>query len=131
MVRTWSQPFAKSSITANPDNASSASVMSRTVRRAVIEDDRELRDDDAPAHVRHRRPDGSRVSPVLNRGATAGYLDLMMPVMDGWEFRRRQRADPGIADIPVVCCQPLAGALPVPSRRQSFLPCDFNRRLTS
>jgi CheY-like chemotaxis protein len=29
-------------------------------------------------------------------------LDLMMPVMDGWEFRRRQKADPRLARIPVV-----------------------------
>ena len=29
-------------------------------------------------------------------------LDLMMPVMDGGEFRSRQLADPAIADIPVV-----------------------------
>jgi CheY-like chemotaxis protein len=29
-------------------------------------------------------------------------LDLRMPVMDGWTFRREQRRDPAIADIPVV-----------------------------
>jgi CheY-like chemotaxis protein len=29
-------------------------------------------------------------------------LDLMMPVMDGWEFRKQQLADPKLADIPVV-----------------------------
>ena len=29
-------------------------------------------------------------------------LDLRMPVMDGWAFRKEQRADPGIADIPVI-----------------------------
>jgi CheY-like chemotaxis protein len=29
-------------------------------------------------------------------------LDLLMPVMDGWEFRRRQREDPAIAAIPIV-----------------------------
>jgi CheY-like chemotaxis protein len=29
-------------------------------------------------------------------------LDLMMPVMDGWQFRQAQRADPAIADIPVI-----------------------------
>lgn len=29
-------------------------------------------------------------------------LDLRMPVMDGWTFRREQRADPRIAAIPVV-----------------------------
>ena len=29
-------------------------------------------------------------------------LDMMMPVMDGWQFRQAQTADPAIADIPVV-----------------------------
>jgi CheY-like chemotaxis protein len=29
-------------------------------------------------------------------------LDLMMPVMNGWEFRAEQTKDPAIASIPVV-----------------------------
>jgi len=29
-------------------------------------------------------------------------LDLMMPVMDGWEFRAEQLKDPALADIPVI-----------------------------
>ncbi|HWX35745.1 MAG TPA: response regulator, partial [Steroidobacteraceae bacterium] len=29
-------------------------------------------------------------------------LDLMMPVMDGWEFRAQQRKDRALADVPVV-----------------------------
>src|SRR6187455_1837390 len=29
-------------------------------------------------------------------------LDLMMPVMDGWEFRRKQQSDPTLATVPVV-----------------------------
>jgi CheY-like chemotaxis protein len=29
-------------------------------------------------------------------------LDLMMPVMNGWEFRTEQLADPQLAEIPVV-----------------------------
>lgn len=29
-------------------------------------------------------------------------LDLMMPVMDGYEFRKEQERDPRIADIPVI-----------------------------
>jgi CheY-like chemotaxis protein len=36
------------------------------------------------------------------RGAAAILLDLRMPVMDGWAFRSLQRADPLIADIPVI-----------------------------
>ena len=38
--------------------------------------------------------DGGAVDAIL--------LDLRMPVMDGWTFRREQRRDPAIADIPVV-----------------------------
>jgi CheY-like chemotaxis protein len=30
-------------------------------------------------------------------------LDLQMPIMDGWEFRRQQLADPALADVPVIC----------------------------
>lgn len=29
-------------------------------------------------------------------------LDLMMPVMDGWEFRTAQQRDPTLAGIPVI-----------------------------
>ena len=29
-------------------------------------------------------------------------LDLMMPVMDGWEFRSAQQRDPELANIPVI-----------------------------
>jgi CheY-like chemotaxis protein len=29
-------------------------------------------------------------------------LDLMMPIMDGWQFRREQARDPGLFAIPVV-----------------------------
>lgn len=30
-------------------------------------------------------------------------LDLMMPVMNGWEFREHQLAEKSLADVPVVC----------------------------
>ena len=30
-------------------------------------------------------------------------LDMMMPVMDGWEFRAAQQTDARLSEIPVVC----------------------------
>jgi CheY-like chemotaxis protein len=33
---------------------------------------------------------------------SAILLDLMMPVMDGWDFRREQLNDPSLRDIPVL-----------------------------
>jgi CheY-like chemotaxis protein len=35
-------------------------------------------------------------------GASVIVLDLRMPVMDGWAFRREQLRDPMLAQIPVV-----------------------------
>jgi CheY-like chemotaxis protein len=37
-----------------------------------------------------------RVPPVL------GVLDLEMPIMTGWEFRREQLRDPALARVPVI-----------------------------
>ena len=33
---------------------------------------------------------------------TVILLDLMMPVMDGWQFRAEQKKDPALARIPVI-----------------------------
>jgi CheY-like chemotaxis protein len=35
-------------------------------------------------------------------GACVILLDLMMPVMDGWQFRQEQIRDSALADIPVI-----------------------------
>jgi CheY-like chemotaxis protein len=35
-------------------------------------------------------------------GASVIVLDLRMPIMDGWAFRREQRLDPRLEHIPVV-----------------------------
>ena len=35
-------------------------------------------------------------------------LDLMMPVMDGWQFRAEQLSEPALADVPVVCVTAVA-----------------------
>jgi two-component system response regulator MprA len=47
-----------------------------------------------------RLRDGSRTDLIL--------LDLLMPEMDGWLFRREQRADPTLAGIPVVVVSAVA-----------------------
>jgi two-component system chemotaxis response regulator CheY len=39
-------------------------------------------------------------------------LDLMMPVMDGWEFLRERRKDPELARIPVVLFTAAGGLEP-------------------
>jgi CheY-like chemotaxis protein len=39
-------------------------------------------------------------------------LDLMMPVMDGWQFLHDQKQDPALASIPVVVVTAAADATP-------------------
>ena len=47
---------------------------------------------------------GAEALTYLRGGGSASVilLDLRMPVMDGWEFRRAQRGDPVLAGIPIV-----------------------------
>lgn len=58
-------------------------------------------------------------------------LDLMMPVMDGWEFRRQQQQDPELARVPVVVLSALDQSRAVDLQAQAFLkkPLDFDRLL--
>ena len=73
--------------------------------------------DDDPNHVRlmskFLKLEGFAPVPALNGQEALSYLrgggeanvillDLRMPVMDGWAFRREQRGDPMIAGIPIV-----------------------------
>jgi CheY-like chemotaxis protein len=54
-----------------------------------------------------------------------------MPVMDGWEFRRKQQADPDVSDVPVIVLSALDPARAADVNAQAFLkkPLDFDRLL--
>jgi CheY-like chemotaxis protein len=75
----------------------------------IVEDDPDLRSMmDQLLHLEGFAPitaiNGLDALRLLKSGlrVDAILLDLMMPVMDGWAFRRAQRLDPMIADIPVI-----------------------------
>ena len=60
-------------------------------------------------------------------------LDLMMPVIDGWEFRRQQVQDPALQSIPVIVVSAHAG---VPQKAAALgaaeylsKPIDFDKLL--
>jgi CheY-like chemotaxis protein len=59
-------------------------------------------------------------------------LDLMMPVMDGWEFRRQQQADPDLAPVPVIVLSALDQGRASDLEAAAFLkkPLDFDRLLS-
>lgn len=57
--------------------------------------------------------DGREALAHLNSGAELPcviLLDIMMPVMDGWQFRAAQRTDARLADIPVIVISAHASA---------------------
>lgn len=58
-------------------------------------------------------------------------LDLMMPIMDGWEFRRLQMRDPVLKSVPVVVLSALDATRAVDLDGAAFLkkPLDFDRLL--
>src|SRR5215471_3902357 len=57
-------------------------------------------------------------------------LDLSMPVMDGWEFMRRQRLEPTIADIPVVVITALVSAIPAGAKALVTKPINVTRLMS-
>jgi CheY-like chemotaxis protein len=58
-------------------------------------------------------------------------LDMMMPVMDGWEFRRRQKSDPSMAEVPVIVFSALDQGRITDISAEAILkkPLDFDRLL--
>jgi CheY-like chemotaxis protein len=78
-------------------------------RILVVEDDEAIRETiaellEGEGYGVARAADGAEALEQLQStgGADLILLDLMMPVMDGWELRDRLRSDPRLARIPVV-----------------------------
>lgn len=81
----------------------------RVKRVLVIDDDRDIRETLTEAlefngYAVISAADGAEALQKLRQGPLPCVilLDLMMPVMDGFQFRREQRLDPNLAGIPVV-----------------------------
>jgi CheY-like chemotaxis protein len=107
--------------------------MTTAKRVLVVDDDEDIRDSLADAlrecgysvevavHGRDaltKLQDGVQPAIIL--------LDLMMPVMDGWQFRTEQLQDPKLAGIPVIIIS-AAGANPgVPEGTCAYLRKPFS-----
>src|SRR5256885_14528924 len=104
----------------------------------IIEDDADLREMMAQlvgleGYQAHAVANGREALEYLRRVQRPELilLDLMMPVMDGWEFRREQRKDPAIADVPVIVLSALDPSRGADIGAIEFLkkPLDFDRLL--
>lgn len=103
----------------------------------IVEDDEDLRE----MMAQLLSLEGFQTAAVANGREALDYLqqesapdvillDLMMPVMDGWEFRRRQQADPALADVPVIVLSALdQGRAEVSAEAVLKKPLDFDRLL--
>ena len=105
----------------------------------IVEDDADLRE----MMAQLLSLEGFQAATVANGSEALQYLhnghvkpdvillDLMMPVMDGWEFRRKQQADPAFADVPVIVLSALDQSRAADVHAEAFLkkPLDFDRLL--
>jgi len=60
-------------------------------------------------------------------------LDLMMPIMDGFQFREAQRRDPLLADIPVIVVTALSAASACRTHADAIIPkpVDYDRLIAT
>jgi CheY-like chemotaxis protein len=104
----------------------------------IVEDDADLREMMAQLLTL----EGYHIATVANGREALEYLqnedtpalillDLMMPIMDGWEFRRQQQAIPAVAGVPVVILSALDPVRAADVNAAAFLkkPLDFDRLL--
>lgn len=107
-------------------------------RVLVVEDDEDARE----AMVALLQMKGYRAVPAGNGQEALDYLhkapvpdlillDLWMPVMDGWEFRHRQRLDPRLASVPVVVVTALSDRTDVDADEIIIKPVDVEHLLST
>ncbi len=100
----------------------------------VVEDDHLIREAIAEAlgeegfEVAEAANGREALDKLHQRRAALVLLDLMMPVMDGWQFREAQLHDAEISDIPVVVLSAVMGE-EVPAARHFAKPCDLDQLL--
>lgn len=76
-------------------------------------------------------PNGKEALDYLRSGPPPRLiiLDLQMPVMDGWQFRREQKMDNGLCEIPVVVLSGLLGSAEIQADAIMHKPVDLERLL--
>ena len=105
--------------------ADSLSVGRQPIDVLVVEDDRDLRD----AMVETLRlenydalgaANGDEALGILRKGRPPQviFLDLRMPVMDGWEFCRVLQENPTLAEIPIAIVSALREPRRLPERKR-------------
>jgi CheY-like chemotaxis protein len=74
----------------------------------VVDDERDIRDaiaellEDEGYEVQGAGDGAEALAKAKDCHPAVVLLDLMMPGMNGWEFRARQRGDPELSAIPVI-----------------------------
>ena len=104
----------------------------------IVEDDEDLREMMAQlltleGYDAATVSNGREALEYLHKATTPNVilLDLMMPVMDGWEFRRQLEADPELAPVPVIVLSALDQVRASKIHAVAYLkkPLDFDRLL--
>ncbi len=102
-------------------------------RVVVVDDDQDIREIlvhvlEAEGHQVRTAPDGNTALDILRREPSdVVVLDLMMPLMNGWEFRDAQKRDPRVSEIPVIVIS--AATVRDPIDADAFLAKPFDLTL--
>jgi two-component system response regulator MprA len=96
----------------------------------VVEDDRDIREalgavlEIEGYRVLYARDGREALAEARREHPDLILLDLMMPKMNGWQFRETQREDASISAIPVVVCSAATNVLSIGAAGYLPKPCD-------
>jgi len=103
----------------------------------VVDDERDIRDaiaellQDEGYEVEEAGDGAEALAKARDCHPLVVLLDLMMPGMNGWEFRDRQRGDPQLAEIPVIVVSALGKVPEVDAAGYLEKPFDLDDLLSA
>jgi len=99
----------------------------RELRLLIVDDDREIREtlrtalEDEGYTVAVAANGAEAIHKMAERPPRLVLLDLMMPVVDGWEVIEHMRADPALAGVPVCVVSAMSDGVALPPEAEFVL----------
>ena len=132
-----SEPDRKPVVATRLFDSATVIILDTMKRVLVVDDERDIREAIAEA----LETEGYEVAAAANGMEALSrlreyhpdvvLLDLMMPIMNGWQFRARQKEDPQVSEIPVIVVTAMGHEPTIDADKYIQKPFDLDELITA